>query len=184
MPSTQILPDIVENIINWHLKRYPEVGKQQPSIDSYRAIEHLATTVILPVIERFGPIEITYGFTSPKLLRLIQKVNPQGTSPKLDQHAAHEHSKSGNAFCPRFGAAVDFIAVRNSQNMDIVADWISLNIDFDRLYFYDKNRPVHVSTGPENKKAIQLMTTSKTGKRVPGRKITGKPFSSIFNREE
>ena len=47
-----------------------------------------------------------------------------------------------------------------------VATWIAANCHFDRLYFYGKDRPIHVSFGPElSGEAYEL--TTRGGRRVP-----------------
>jgi hypothetical protein len=48
----------------------------------------------------------------------------------------------------------------------------------DRLYFYGDKRPLHVSSGPENKSEIVVMTASKTGRLVP-RVVTMKAFLAL-----
>ena len=170
-------------MLNWHNSRYPNLGKQQVSHESVAALEALAALILVPTIEAFGDIEITYGFTSPELLTQIRKLNPTGIAPKLDQHACHEHSKKGEVICSRLGAAVDFIAPRYKTKMHLVADWISQNTAYDRLYFYGPDRPLHVSYGPYNTRAIQIMNISKQGKRVPGKRGVCVPFSSIYPME-
>lgn len=106
-------------------------------------------------------IRLTYGFCSRELGRLIKK----RVAPKLDQHAAHERNTRKNHICPRLGAAVDFIV--EDENMREVADWIAENTPFDRLYFYVENRPIHVSSGPEQKGEYIDLVTSQSGRQVP-----------------
>ena len=60
-------------MLNWHNSRYPNLGKQQVSHESVAALEALAALILVPTIEAFGDIEITYGFTSPELLTQIRK---------------------------------------------------------------------------------------------------------------
>jgi hypothetical protein len=38
---------------------------------------------------------------------------------------------------------------------------------FDRLYFYGEDRPLHVSVGPDESRAITAMLPSASGRRVP-----------------
>lgn len=114
------------------------------SPDTYNALFELATKVLDPVIEYFGGIKLTYGFASAELTRQIRK----GISPSLDQHIACETNKYGNPKCSRRGAAVDFLV--EDEDMREVAKWISRHCEFDRLYFYGSNRPLHVSVGPQN----------------------------------
>jgi len=129
--------------------------------DSFNALFDLATKILDPVIEYFGAIELTYGFCSPELARAIWA----RIAPKLDQHAASERTKSGNAICPRLGAAVDFL-VRDESMLE-VANWIAINLPFDRLYYYGENRPIHVSFGPEMKGEFVEIISTATGRRVP-----------------
>ncbi|WP_404356199.1 DNA phosphorothioation-associated putative methyltransferase [Methylotuvimicrobium sp. KM1] len=136
----------------------PNLPKQP---DSYNALYDLTVNILDPVIEYFGMICLTYGFCSHELGKLIKK----RVAPKLDQHAAHERNTRNNLICPRLGAAVDFIV--EDENMREVADWIAENTPFDRLYFYDENRPIHVSYGPEHKKEYIDMVTTESGKQVP-----------------
>ncbi len=107
--------------------------------DSYTALRDLAANILDPVIEYFGMVKLTYGFSSPALARHIKG----RIAPKLDQHAASELNRKGEPVCPRLGAAVDFIV--EDEDMEEVARWIIANLPYDRLYFYGKDRPVHVS---------------------------------------
>lgn len=141
----------------------PNLPKQT---DSYTALYELATHILDPAIDYFGMIELTYGFCSPELARHI----PGRIAPKLDQHAAHELNRSGHAVCPRLGAAVDFRV--QDENMREVADWVAANTPCDRLYFYGKDRPIHVSYGPERKGDYVEMVAKEGGRMVPRRRRT------------
>lgn len=129
--------------------------------ETYNTLVGLATRVLDPVIDYFGGIVLTYGFCS----RALAKHIPGRTTPALDQHASHELNVRGKLICPRRGAAVDFIVA--DESMLEVAQWIVQNTPFDRLYFYGDNRPIHVSSGPENKSAIVVMKTAKNGRSIP-----------------
>ena len=131
------------------------------SLDSYRALRELAENVLDPVIDWFGSIQLTYGFCSPELAKQI----PARISPPLDQHAAHETNRAEKPICPRLGAACDFII--QDEDMLEVARWVANNTPFDRLYFYGRDRPIHVSYGPGNKREVIEMTMTSDGKRVP-----------------
>ncbi|MCG5531017.1 DNA phosphorothioation-associated putative methyltransferase [Halorhodospira halochloris] len=132
---------------------------QQP--ESWNALLDLAEQVLDPVIDWFGMIHLTYGFASAQLTKHI----PGRIDPKRDQHAAHEINRRGNLICPRLGAAVDFIV--EDEDMWEVAEWIAANTPFDRLYFYNTERPIHVSYGPEHNRQIVWMREGPSGKRVP-----------------
>lgn len=129
--------------------------------ESYNALYDLAKNILDPVIEYFGPIELTYGFASSELTRQIKG----RIEPKLDQHCAHERNRRGEPICSRLGAAVDFL-VRDESMLD-VAEWIAENLPFDRLYYYGPDRPIHVSYGPEQSRQFVEMRLTESGKLVP-----------------
>jgi len=129
--------------------------------ESYTALTDLVEQVLDPIIDYFGMIRLTYGFCSPCLARKI----PGRIAPKLDQHAAHEKNRLGEPICSRLGAAVDFIV--EDENMLEVAQWVVANTPFDRLYFYEANRPIHVSYGPNQNRAIVRLIRGKSGRLVP-----------------
>lgn len=107
--------------------------------DTYNALFDLCNLVLDPVIDYFGGINLTYGFSSPALSAKIDA----RIAPKLDQHAGHECNRLGMPVCDRLEAAVDFSV--DDENMLEVAQWIVSNTPFDRLYFYGADRPLHVS---------------------------------------
>ena len=129
--------------------------------DSYSALFDLATSILDPVIEYFGMIRLTYGFSSRELFKVIHG----RIAPDLDQHACHELKRGGRPICNRLGAAVNFIV--EDEDMGQVADWIIANLPFDRLYFYGRDRPIHVSYGPENNRRAFRMEAAKGGRQVP-----------------
>jgi hypothetical protein len=128
---------------------------------TYEAMRHLCEVVLDPVVEMFGKVEITYGFSGPRLSRLINA----RIDPRLDQHAGHERKRTGNLICERGGQAVDFRVP--GVDCKTVADWVVSNTRFDRLYFYGADRPIHVSVGPDNSRQIVLMLARPRGRRVP-----------------
>jgi DNA phosphorothioation-associated putative methyltransferase len=138
----------------------PNLPKQ---LDSYRALRDLAENVLDPVIDWYGSIELTFGFCSPELSRRI----PGRIAPALDQHAAHEISRLGKPICPRLGAAADFL-VRDEDMLE-VARWVATNTPFDRLYFYRRDRPIHVSYGPQHKRALFEMVELTKARLIPRR---------------
>lgn len=171
---------LVEKVINWHTRRYPELQSNSPSIQSLESIRMLCDRVLLPVQNQFGLVQVTYGFTSANLLNLIRKKNPSGIAPKLDQHAAHEVNSNDTLHCARLGASCDIIIPTHNKKMDEVANWISVNLPFDRLYFYGKNNPIHISVGPDNSRFIQIMKTAVSGKRIPFKNGVNLPLSRIW----
>jgi hypothetical protein len=129
--------------------------------ESYNALYDLATYILDPVIGQLGTINLTFGFCSPKLARKI----PGRIAPKLDQHAAHEVNTRNNIICPRLGAAADFL-IKDKSMLD-VAKWVVKNTQFDRLYYYGEDRPIHVSFGPNHDRQIVLLLPRNTGRVVP-----------------
>jgi DNA phosphorothioation-associated putative methyltransferase len=132
---------------------------QQP--DTYTALHALASLVLDPVVDYFGMIELTYGFCSPELARSISG----RIAPKLDQHAGYELTRLGRPVCERLGAACDFLVT--DEDMEEVALWVAANTPFDRLYFYGKDRPIHVSYSATPARQFVRMTLSAAGTRVP-----------------
>lgn len=165
-------------VIGWHLSKYKNTNNS-PNKSSLNAIKELSENLLLPVQKKFGKVEITYGFTSYQLLKKIQKISPQHIAPRLDQHASCELNSKGKLICDRGGAACDIFVSGYENNMYIVAKWISENLSFDRMYLYGKNRPIHLSYGPENSRFIQTMITKLNGKRYPGKRGTCKDFSNL-----
>ena len=130
---------------------------------SWVALSALCEEILEPVRTRFGQLQITYGFASPQLLRLI----PAHAAPALDQHASCELNRRGEPICTRLGAAVDF-QIAGVSSLE-TAIWISEALPFDRLYFYGADRPLHVSVGPERAGSIVAMLAGASGRRVPSR---------------
>jgi DNA phosphorothioation-associated putative methyltransferase len=129
---------------------------------TYNSISKLALEVLDPVIDYFGSIVLTYGFSSSELSKKINS----NISPKIDQHSGHECNRLGNPICDRLGIASDFVV--EDESMLEVARWVVSHTNFDRLYFYGDDRPIHVSAGPENSKQVTLMLPSKTSnRRIP-----------------
>lgn len=118
---------------------------------SWEALRELSEAILDPVIDTFGPIELTFGFCSRDLYRAI----PSGTSDKLDQHHAHEINRKGDPVCDRLGAAADF-RVTGMDSLEL-ARWVVTHLPWDRLYFYGTTRPIHVSYGPDHSRQIVLM---------------------------
>lgn len=153
--------DLIECGETWDAQRPDNAPR---SADSYNALCDLSTNVLDPVIEYFGGIRLTYGFATPALTKHISG----RISPGLDQHSSCERTRTGKAICSRLGAAVDFIV--EYEDMREVAKWIVENCRFDRMYFYGVDRPLHVSIGPQESRAIYEMAVH-GGRRVP-RRIT------------
>jgi hypothetical protein len=128
--------------------------------DSYTALADLTAYILDPLIDYYGPIKLTYGFSSPALAKNIKG----RIAPKLDQHAACELNRKGEPVCPRLGAAVDFMV--EDEDMEEVARWIIAKLPYDRLYFYGKDRPIHVSYSEQPAREAWEMRQG-GGRRVP-----------------
>ena len=133
----------------------------------------LIETILLPVSKRFGDIKITYGFVSPELNRYIQKNSSSGTYPSIDQHAASELNNANNHICKRHGLACDFIVNGYEKQMGKVMLFIVNNLGFDKIYYYGKDKPLHVSVGDKSERHLQIMNVSDKGRRIPGKKAYG-----------
>lgn len=130
---------------------------------TYNSLYDLASMVLDPIVEYFGGIRLTYGFCSAKLNKHIGR----RVAPQLDQHAACETNTRGTLICARGGAACDFII--DDENMNEVVDWIITNVSFDRLYYYGKDRPIHISWAPSCAGEVYSMTLSASGRLIPRR---------------
>jgi hypothetical protein len=138
--------------------KIPPFPKNSESIE---AIKDLNKFIIDPIIDRFGVenFKLTYGFCSPKLKSYLEKKDPVTDKkngridPSRDQHMAHEINSNGKYYCDRLGASCDFLILNNTS--DVIVDWIlEEKIPFDSLYFYGKNRPIHISYGSQHKRDI------------------------------
>ena len=138
-----------------------KVNNTPKEAETFRSIKNLATEVLDPVVEKFGPLTITYGFCSHNLQKHIRK----DVSPKLDQHAGSELNSKGNLICPREGFAVDF-KIQKTQSSK-VANFIMKNTKFDRLYFYGNNRPLHVSAIAKQPSKLIYIMKPYSDRRVP-----------------
>jgi len=169
--ASDIFPDLDQRCgFNLTYRHFIECGETQErtkianlplKVQTYNALNELATKLLDPIIEYFGAIRLTYGFCSLELSKQIHS----RVAPKLDQHAAHEIDKNGKPICNRLGAACDFIV--EDENMREVADWVIANLPFDRLYFYGEDRPIHLSFGPQNSRAAFQLQKTPSGATVP-----------------
>jgi len=138
---------------------------------TYGFIRQLANDILEPCFERFGSLQITYGFCGHDLSRAIRKRNG-GIYPPLDQHAGMELKATGGLICPRGGMAADFHCLPVSSLE--VAKFIVEKLPFDRLYFYGEGRPVHVSVNDQLTTQIILMQKART--KVVPRRISKRDF--------
>lgn len=139
----------------------PPLDNRPRSPETFAAMRSLCAAVLDPVVERFGRVELTYAFASAALTRHIKG----RIHPPLDQHAGHELGRTGKPVCPRLGLAADFFVP--GMDSRLVARWVIENTAFDRLYYYEPERPIHVSVGPDQTRQIVHMRRGPSGRRVP-----------------
>ena len=132
-------------------------------LETYAAVQGLATHILDPVISKYGNIELTYGFGSTELVKRM--LAPKRVAPKLDQHAAHERNAAGQFICDRLGAACDFLV--KGQDMRDVAQWVFNNTPVDRLYFYGNDKSIHVSFSQTGKHQFVELISRDNERRVP-----------------
>jgi hypothetical protein len=142
-----------------------QLSNQAKDSRTLDAIQQICLDVLEPVVKQFGSLTLTYGLCSNDLLLQIKKKSSPGIAPQLDQHAGYEVNSRGNRICKRDGFACDFYVV--GIDSLTVAQWIVENLPFDRLYFYGKDRPLHVSIAPENNYAITLLEQAPSERRIP-----------------
>lgn len=169
----QSFDELYAHLLNWHQAKHQFVGDNTPSTTSELFLAQLTKQILLPVAKHFGSLTITYGFTGPELNRYIQRLSPDGTAPTLDQHACNELNSIGKNICHRPGAACDLIVHGYEERMQVVAQFICEKLPFDKLYFYGRNRPIHISVSDEPLRHLQVMQKSANGRRYPGKKAFG-----------
>lgn len=174
---------MIEKLLDWHLDKHPHYAQGNlTTAASLEQLEILCTNLLLPLEQQFGKVAITYGFTSAPLLRYILKNSPGDMAPSIDQHAAMEVNSRGNRICKRDGAACDLYIAGYEQHMDIIASYIAEHLPFDRLYFYGKDRPLHLSTGPEPARYALIRHTRADGIRVNKQSAYGNATPQLFNQ--
>lgn len=157
--------DLVECGKTWrdHAAEGTPIDNMPREPASATALRELAVAVLDPLVDQFGPIELTYGFATRALTRKIHG----RIAPALDQHAAHELGPRGRPICLRGGAAADLSVPGRTATE--VARWLATAVRFDRLYLYGDDRPLHVSYGPEASGVVVEMLPGPSGRRVPRR---------------
>ena len=180
-PENSILLNqpIGHELIEWHRKNHNFTGDNRPKITSSQlSLEKLLRLILLPVQQRIGKPEITYGFTCFELKKYIQKYSPKGTAPELDQHCAFEVNSKGNQICSRGGAACDFYV--NGMPSSQIVRFVTRELEYDRIYFYGDERPIHVSIHlTDSLRHLQVMNMSSTNRRYPGVKAYGEKASQL-----
>jgi hypothetical protein len=137
--------------------------------ETITAFKNLAQFILDPIIDNFGreKFQLTYGFCSSDLQRFLRKkdaitgLKNGRIDPSRDQHCAHEINKKGQYYCWRLGAACDFKIIELTS--DRLIDWILVQkLPFDSLYFYEIDRPIHISYGFQHKRDIWTFTSAGT----------------------
>jgi len=128
-------------------------------------LKALCQHILDPVIEHFGRerFQLTYGFCSKDLKRFLSQKDPETgvkngrVDPSRDQHMAHEKNRNDKYYCDRLGAACDFWIV--GLESDRLVEWVlEQQLPFDSLYYYGGDRPIHISYGFQQKRAIWAFT--------------------------
>lgn len=169
-----------KQLLEWYLNKHPETLSNIPSADSKLYLEMLIAEILIPTERKFGALTITYGFTSSQLAAYIAKHCAAGTAPQLDQHAASELNSKNNEISKRSGSACDFIVANHS--MAEITRFIVKYLNFDRLYYYGDDRPIHVSISDTPVKHLQIMCESSSGRRYPGKKAFGDHATILAKR--
>jgi len=173
---------MIEQLVNWHVQKHPGFTKENDANTlSRNELTKLYEQVIKPISHNLGGVKITYGFTGHSLLCHILKHSPGDMAPSIDQHAAMELNSKGNRICKRDGASCDFYVESYEQRMDEVAKYICQYLEFDRLYFYGKDRPIHISVGPENSRYALIRETRSDGLRVNKKSAKGSEAIHLFD---
>ena len=176
LPDAEVLLNhpLADKLTDWYKDRHDIDLDNMPNDQlSKDLICDLIGHILIPIERKFGDITITYGFTSAKLNRFIQKESAQGTYPSLDQHSACERNTKGKHICERGGLACDFTVEEFENRMNKVTDFIVNNLNFDKIYYYGEDRPVHISINKICERHLQIMNLSKNGRRIPGKKAYG-----------
>jgi hypothetical protein len=171
---------IAEQIINWYINKHDvEINNFPAEQSTVYEIASLLKNILIPINDKFGAVIITYGFISAPLNSFIQRNSKAGTCPSLDQHSGHELNTKGARICPRGGVSCDFIVSGHESDMNIIAEYIVNNLEYDKIYYYAKNRPLHVSVSNEMQKHLQVMSLSTNGRRIPGVKAFGEDATRL-----
>jgi hypothetical protein len=131
------------------------------------ALQALCQSILDPIIDHFSKerFQLTYGFCSIDLKRFLAQKDPETgikngrVDPSRDQHMAHEKNRNGKYYCDRLGAACDFRII--GLESDRLVEWIlEQQLPFDSLYYYGKDRPIHISYGSQRKRDIWAFTNT------------------------
>ena len=178
--------DLIECGETWAKLAGREVGFDNRPVqpETWHALSMLATNLLDPIRRRFGPVLLTFGFCSPELARAI-RTNPQPRiSPADDQHASCELDRRDKLICVHGGASCDFMIVGQADRMDEVGAWIVENLKFDVLYYYGRDRALHLSWAQQERRmVVRMRTFPESGRRMPAGRAYGLVGTRLLLRE-
>jgi hypothetical protein len=156
---------VLENLCtcsNTYAKYSDLINPYPENPESVRSLEVLQFKILIPIISKFGAenFRITYGFCSKDLKKFITREKPR-VSFEVDQHMACEVNSKGNYFCRHLGAACDF-KVLGVDSKKVVS--FLRGLDFDSIYYYGSDRPIHVSWSPTPRRKVWEFTAQNTPK--------------------
>ncbi len=149
----------------WELHQ-PANRPQQ--LQTYQDLTALSQQLLAPIRSQFGKPVLTYGFAGPELQKLIRRNENPRVAPHLDQHAASELNTTGHLICKRQGAAVDLYIPE--VDSFLLAAWVAEHLPFDRMYVYERHRPIHLSYHQSpNTQIVWMRQLASSKNRVPCR---------------
>ncbi len=173
---------LYNQLINWHLTRHEFKQSNEPNNPASKcALNNLVSEILAPLEQQLAPVKVTYGFTNYALTRYVQKHSKADTAIAIDQHASYEQNLRGNYICKRGGAACDIYVEGYENRMHEVVQYICDNIEFDRLYFYGKDRPIHISWNEAPLKHLQVLKRAESGNRHPTKRAYDADIIKLAN---
>ena len=169
-------------LINWYATKHNAYQYENNPLNtqSVEVLQQLCDNILTPLQKQFGEVSITYGFTTLALLKYIKKSCPGDMAPELDQHAAFELNSRNNRICKRDGAACDIYVEGYENQMHLIAQYVINELPFDRLYYYGKDRPIHISFGPDHSRYLHVKQRDKNGKRNLGKGAKGNKAKTLL----
>lgn len=169
-------------LIDWHQSRHPNyLGGNTVNKLSAIELQCLTVQILQPIERSLGEVTVTYGYTSHPLLRWILRNSPGDMAHDIDQHASMELNSRNSRICKRNGAACDIYVEGYEQCMNEVARFICTHLEFDRLYFYGKDKPLHISVGADNSKYALIRQRRSDGIRVNTKSAKGSATQALFD---
>ena len=144
--------------------------------DTVQALASLAKAILDPVTQHFERPKLTYAFSGPTNIAKITR----NIAPRVDQHASFERQRNGKRICAFDGAAADFQVRGRASTM--VTQYIIEELDFDAIYFYGKNRPIHVSWSQSPRKLVVEMKFNTAYQRHFPVRRTPERFLELYGR--